>query len=177
MTDFVESAKHLVSAAVSRTTWEAQKQLRIRNKQGEIDQLLKQRQLLLEELATAAMTLYQQGALSQPQLARICASIQELDADLRNREQQLQEIKNETYQPEQFAPQPPRDYTPPPVAPTAPTTPPAPAGRGGAPGTVGAAGPAASSGPRVADKVPCPHCGQLVRVRALYCSSCGKKIG
>ncbi|MBX5449277.1 zinc ribbon domain-containing protein [Thermogemmatispora sp.] len=174
MADFVESAKHLVSAAVSRTTWEAQKQLRLRSKQGEIDQLLKQRQLLLEELATAAMTLYQQGALSQPQLARICASIQELDADLRNREQQLQEIKNETYQPAQFAPQPTRDYTPPPVAsaasPTDQTA--AGSGMGGAPGVTGA-----SNNPRVADKVPCPHCGQLVRARALYCSSCGKKIG
>ncbi|WP_069801868.1 zinc ribbon domain-containing protein [Thermogemmatispora onikobensis] len=177
MADFVESAKHLVSAAVSRTTWEAQKQLRIRNKQGEIDQLLKQRQLLLEELATAAMTLYQQGALSQPQLARICASIQELDADLSNREQQLQEIKNETYQPEQFAPQPPRDYTPPPVTPTAPTTQQAPT-VGGAPGMTRASAGAGGSGTsRAADKVPCPHCGQPVRVRALYCSNCGKKIG
>nr|BBH95498.1 hypothetical protein KTA_36970 [Thermogemmatispora argillosa] len=174
MADFVESAKHLVSAAVSRTTWEAQKQLRIRSKQGEIDQLLKQRQLLLEELAAAAMTLYQQGTLSQPQLARICASIQELDADLRNREQQLQEIKNETYQPAQFTPQPTRDYTPPPVAPTAPPADQVAAGNatGGAPGAT-----SASSGPRAADKVPCPHCGQLVRARALYCSSCGKKIG
>ncbi|HEX4208417.1 MAG TPA: hypothetical protein VHZ51_30270, partial [Ktedonobacteraceae bacterium] len=43
MSDFVESARHFVNSAVSRTGWEAQKQLRLRNKQGEIDKLLEQR--------------------------------------------------------------------------------------------------------------------------------------
>jgi uncharacterized protein YdcH (DUF465 family) len=161
MADFVESAKNLVSAAVSRTSWEAQKQLRIRNKQSEIDQLLKQRQQLLDELATVAMTLYQQGALTDAQLSRICASIQELDADLRTREQQLQEIRSESYQSSQFAPGPTRDYTPPPVNPSAGSQ---PAGR---------AGPASAtkSGAGL-----CPTCGQPVRPNALYCRSCGSRL-
>jgi len=33
MADFLESARSMVSAAVSRTGWEAQKQLRVRSKQ------------------------------------------------------------------------------------------------------------------------------------------------
>jgi hypothetical protein len=43
MSDFMESAKNFVNAAVSRTGWEAQKQMRLRGKQGELDTLLQQR--------------------------------------------------------------------------------------------------------------------------------------
>ena len=50
MADFVESAKNFVSSAVSRTSWEAQKQLRVRGKQNEIDKLMDQRRQLLDEL-------------------------------------------------------------------------------------------------------------------------------
>src|SRR6266487_3498934 len=104
MADFVESAKNFVSAAVSRTSWEAQKQLRVRGKQGEIDKLVDQRHQLLDELAQIAMNLYQQGTLSDPQLSRICASIMELDHDVRNREAQLQDIKKEAYIGDQSVP-------------------------------------------------------------------------
>src|SRR5260370_23856143 len=97
MSDFVESAKNMVSSAVSRTSWQAQKQLRVRAKQSEIDQLLEQRIKLLDELAKIAMDLYQQGRLSDAQLSRLCASIQELDHDVQNREQQLLEVKSEQY--------------------------------------------------------------------------------
>ena len=95
MADFLESAKSMVNAAVSRTSWEAQKQLRVRSKQTEIDKLLEQRQQLLDELGQVAMTLYQQGRLTDQQLSRLCASIQELDHDVQNREVQLQQTKSE----------------------------------------------------------------------------------
>src|SRR5579864_2796721 len=100
MSDFVESAKNMVSSAVSRTSWQAQKQLRVRAKQSEIDQ----RNRLLDELAKIAMDLYQQGKLNDAQLSRLCASIQELDHDVQNREQQLLEVKSEQYNVAQFAP-------------------------------------------------------------------------
>ena len=109
MADFVESAKNFVSAAVSRTSWEAQKQMRVRGKQSEIDKLVDQRHQLLNELAQVAMNLYQQGALSDAPLSRICASIMELDHDVRNREDQLQEIKKEAYVGDQSAPGPIND--------------------------------------------------------------------
>jgi uncharacterized protein YdcH (DUF465 family) len=92
MADFVESAKSFVSAAVSRTSWEAQKQLRVRNKQSEVDKLLQQRLQLTNELTQAAMSLYIQGALHDPQLSRLCASILELDNDIKTHETQLQEL-------------------------------------------------------------------------------------
>src|SRR5437660_4628746 len=123
MSDFVESAKNMVNAAVSRTSWQAKKQLRARGKQGEIDQLFEQRQQLLDELAQVAMNLYQQGKLTDAQLSRLCASIQELDHDMQNREVQLQEIKSEVYNAGQFAPSPTANYSPPPVSPTPPPTP------------------------------------------------------
>src|SRR5205085_9999246 len=118
MADFVESAKNFVSAAVSRTSWEAQKQMRVRGKQGEIDKLLDQRRQLLDEVGQVVMNLYLQGALSDPQLSRLCASIMALDHDDKNREVQLQEVKMESYTADQ--PAPPPDYTPPPF--TAPSS-------------------------------------------------------
>src|SRR5437588_6504271 len=117
MADFVESAKKFVSATVSRTSWEAQKQMRVRGKQGEIDKLVDQRHQLLDELAQIAMNQYQQGTLADPQLSRICASIMELDQDVRNQETQMQEIKKEGYSADQFARAPTTDYTPPPFTP------------------------------------------------------------
>src|SRR5947209_18482153 len=95
MADFVEAAKNFVSAAVSRTSWEAQKQMRVRGKQGEVDKLLDQRRHLLDEVGQVVMNLYLKGALSDPQLSRLCASILELDHDVKNREVQLQEIRSE----------------------------------------------------------------------------------
>ncbi|GHO89842.1 hypothetical protein KSZ_78480 [Dictyobacter formicarum] len=59
------------------------------------------------------MNLYQQGSLTDSQLSRLCASIFELDHDLRSRETQLQEAKNETYPADQFAPGPTMNYAPP----------------------------------------------------------------
>ena len=106
MSDFLESAKNFVNSAVSRTGWEAQKQLRMRNKQSEVDKLLQQRQQLLGDLSQVAMTLYKQGTLSDPQLSRVCASIFELDHDLKTRETQLQEIKDEPYPVSQMSPSP-----------------------------------------------------------------------
>jgi len=103
MADFVESEKNFVSAAVSRTSWEAQKQGRVRGKQSEIDKLVDQRRKLLDDLGQQAMNLYQQGMLSDAQLSRICAEILNVDQGLREREEQLKEIKKEAYQSEQAA--------------------------------------------------------------------------
>jgi hypothetical protein len=166
MSDFVESAKNFMNSAVSRTSWEAQKQLRIRSKQSELDKLWEQRQQLLSELGNIAMNLYQQGALTDAQLSRLCASMQELDHDARNREAQLQEVKNEAYPADQFAPAPTGDYTPPPSAQSVPPT--------GAPPTRSQQSPSATSA--AAQMQPCPHCGQPVRLNALYCRNCGSKL-
>lgn len=152
MADFLESAKSMVNAAVSRTSWEAQKQLRVRSKQTEIDKLLEQRQHLLDELGQIAMNLYQQGKLTDQQLSRLCASIQELDHDVQNRETQLQEIKSEVYQASQFAPTSTPDYAPP-VSSSTPQ-----------PSTAGA------------KSLLCPVCGATIRPNALYCRSCGAKL-
>jgi uncharacterized protein YdcH (DUF465 family) len=151
MADFLESAKSMVNAAVSRTSWEAQKQMRVRSKQTEIDKLLEQRQHLLDELGQIAINLYQQGKLTDQQLTRLCASIQELDHDVQNRETQLQEIKSEVYQGNQFAPSSTPDYTPP-ASSTSQTS---------------------SAG---AKSLLCPSCGATIRPNALYCRNCGTKL-
>jgi Tfp pilus assembly protein PilW len=160
MSDFLESAKNFVNSAVSRTGWEAQKQLRLRNKQSEVDKLLEQRQQLLGDLSQVAMTLYRQGTLSDPQLSRVCASIFELDHDLRTRETQLQEIKDEAYPMSQMTPSPITNYAPPSNAPSSPSTPQDSS-------QTGAQGQAIQK---------CPQCGNPLRSNALYCRSCGAKL-
>jgi len=161
MSDFMESAKNFVNATVSRTSWQAQKQLRIRSKQSEIDKLMEQRQQLLDELAQVAMNLYQQGRLTDQQLARLCSSIMELDHDMQNRDAQLQEIKNEVYPANQFAPGATADYTPPSAGPSASTAAPPPQPSG--------------ANPR-GQLQTCPTCGNPVRPNALYCRNCGTKL-
>jgi hypothetical protein len=163
MADFVESAKNFVSSAVSRTSWEAQKQVRLRGKQSEIDKLVDRRRKLLDDLGNQAMTLYQQGMLSDSQLARICAEILTVDQGLREQEEQLKEIKKEAYQSEQPASAPfppptnssfsPPVYTPPPAQPQQP-----------------------ASSPSPQTLAVCPTCGSPIRPNALYCRSCGAKL-
>ncbi|MEO8953417.1 MAG: zinc-ribbon domain-containing protein [Ktedonobacteraceae bacterium] len=159
MADFVESAKNFVSAAVSRTSWEASKQMRVRSKQGELDKLLEQRHKLLDEMAQVAMSQYQQGVLADPQLSRICAGIMELDHDVKSREVQLQELKKEGYSGDQSAPGPTPDYSPPPF------TPPSSA----------SSNQQAKAGPNQQTSA-CPTCGNPVRANSLYCRSCGTKL-
>ncbi|MHB8600304.1 MAG: hypothetical protein ACYDER_26275 [Ktedonobacteraceae bacterium] len=161
MADFVESAKNMLGSAINRTGWEAQKQMRARGKQSEIDKLLEQRRQLLEELVQASMSLYTQGALHDPQLSRVCASILELDNDVETRDKQLQEIKSETYQVQQ--PAQTADYTPPPYTPYTPPT--------GQPNASNA-----STTQPAAGMKPCPTCGNLVRNNTLYCGKCGTKL-
>jgi len=163
MSDFIESAKNFMNSAVSRTSWEAQKQLRLRGKQGEIDKLLEQRQQLLNELSMVAMNLYQQGTLTDTQLSRLCASVIELDHDVRKREGQLQDIKNEAYPADQFNAAPMPSYAPPPVTPQ-----PAPPGAG--PASQPAPTPPPGAQPH------CPQCGSPIRSNALYCRGCGAKL-
>jgi hypothetical protein len=174
MSDFIESAKNFVGAAVSRTSWEAQKQLRVRNKQSEIDKLMEQRQQLTNDIVQIALNLYQQGILHDPQMSRLCASIVELDHDVRSRDEQLQEIKKEAYQNEQYAPGPTMNYSPPPVSPQPqqpqqpfyqqqPAAPPPPTG-------------ASQAGAAPQTQI-CPNCGHPLRPGALYCRTCGEKVG
>ncbi len=163
MADFLDSVKNKVSAAVSRTSWEAQKQLRVRSKQTEVDKLLEQREVLLNDLSQVAIELYQKGLLTDAHLSRICSSIQELDHDMQNREVQLTEIKKEGYPVQQFAPSQTTDYTPP----TSSYAPPA------TPGAV-TQSPASTATP--VQGAICPTCGNPVRPNALYCRNCGAKL-
>ncbi|GCE27982.1 hypothetical protein KDA_34660 [Dictyobacter alpinus] len=177
MSDFLSSAKNFVNSAVSRTSWEAQKQMRVRSKQTEIDKLLEQRHQLMDELGQVAMNLYQQGSLSDSQLSRLCASIFELDHDLRSRETQLQDAKNEAYPADQFGPEPTMNYAPPTPSSnaSAPGNPPnnnynnANAGGYVPPTSTPNAAPDAQS-------QRCPHCGNPLRPNALYCRNCGTKL-
>jgi hypothetical protein len=171
MADFLDSVKKGVSAAVSRTSWEAQKQMRVRSKQTEVDKLLEQREKLLNDLAQTAIDLHQKGLLSDAHLSRICAGIQELDHDVQNREAQLTEMKKELYPAQQLAPAPTSDYTPPAPSYTPPTPTPASPTPAFKPPTASNA----TSQPQVQSAI-CPSCGNPIRPNALYCRNCGAKL-
>lgn len=176
MSDIIESAKNFVNSAVSRTSWEAQKQLRIRGKQGEIDKLMQQRQQLLDELVQAAMSVYQQGGLTDSHLSRLCASILELDHDVRTRDTQLQDLKNENYPADQFAAGPTTNYAPP-TSSSSQTPPPASgAGASASTGSGASASTGTGAGATAAGTQLCPNCKQPIRPNALYCRSCGAKL-
>ena|SRR5579864_836115 len=180
MSDFLESAKNLVNSTVSRTSWEAQKQLRVHSKQKEIDKLLEQRQQIMEDLGQTAMTLYQQGALTDTQLSRLCASVLELDHDLRTREQQFQDIKAENYPADQFAPAPMANYAPPtPSTPSssAPPPPSQPSQPYQAPNKNTSGGyQTTGAGANAQNLSRCPQCGSAVRANSAYCRGCGAKL-
>jgi hypothetical protein len=174
VSDFFDSARNFVNSAVSRTSWEAQKQLRLRSKQSEVDKLVEQRAKLADELSQTAMNLYQQGALSDSQLSRLCASIFELDHDLRTREQQMQDIKNEGYPADQFAPSQPMNYAPPVSNPGTPPPPPNqnPANQNFVyPANPGGSNQAGAQGQQL-----CPQCHNPVRSNSLYCRNCGARV-
>jgi hypothetical protein len=168
MPDFLDSVKNSFNAAVSRTSWEAQKQMRVRSKQTEIDKLLEQREKLLNDLAQTAIDLYQKGALTDQHLSRVCSSIQELDHDMQNRESQLMDIKKEAYPAQQLAPATTADYTPP--AYTPPSGPAASAPQQPVP-TYTPPQPQPQVQPAI-----CPSCGNPIRPNALYCRNCGAKL-
>src|SRR5947207_15297934 len=108
------------------------------------------------------MNLYQQGTLTDSQLSRLCASVLELDHDVRTRRTQLQEIKNENYPAEQFTAGKTPDYSPPPASPSpsASSATPPPSSSAGYTGTQGA-----GSG---AQETHCSNCGNTLRPNALY---------
>jgi hypothetical protein len=164
MADFVESARNFVNSAVSRTSWEAQKQLRIRGKQSEIDKLMDQRQQLMNDLGLTAMNLYTQGKITDTQLSRLCASILELDHDVKKRETQMQDLKSEVYAADQFAASSTPDYTPPSATPPPPPSAPNVAPQG------------SPSSSQAQGSNLCPNCHNPLRPNALYCRTCGAKV-
>ncbi|EFH89407.1 zinc ribbon domain-containing protein [Ktedonobacter racemifer] len=176
MSDFIESAKNFLNTAVSRTGWEAQKQMRVRGKQGEIDKLLEQRQQLLNDLTVTAMNLYQQGALTDSQLSRLCASIIELDHDVKRREEQLDEVKRELYPADQYAPGQTTNYTPPSPNQGNPNTNPQPGTPPPASSVAPNYQPVTGNTPTAQGQTICPNCKSVVRPNALYCRACGAKL-
>jgi len=183
MSDFFETAKSFVNSTVSRAGWEAQKQQRIGSKQKEIDKLVGQRQQLMDEIGQVVMTLYEQRALTDAQLSRLCASVLELDHDLRTREQKFQEIKAECYPADQLAPETTRDYAPPP-APSAPVNPVTPAtprtSQSSPPYQASSTNVSGSSqnttGANAQNPSRCPQCGGAIRANSAYCRGCGAKL-
>jgi hypothetical protein len=163
MSDFIETAKQKIGKGISRVSWEADKLRRTNGKQGEINKLKEERDQVIVDFSNTVLTMYRQGALTDPQLRQYCERILEIEREMTTKSAELEQIRDEMY----------------------PGAPDARAGMGNAAGT-GAASrtanqpPGASAGAgragRGAGSVPCPTCGEPVRAQALYCNKCGTKL-
>jgi hypothetical protein len=163
MSDFIETAKQKIGKGISRVSWEADKLRRTNGKQGEINKLKEERDQVIVDFSNTVLTMYRQGALTDPQLRQYCERILEVEREMTTKSAELEQIRDEMY----------------------PGAPDARAGMGNAAGTSASSRtanqpPGASAGAgragRGAGTVPCPTCGEPVRAQALYCNKCGTKL-
>lgn len=124
-------------------------QLRVQRVQNEINEINQQMHGVSDKIASVVIDLYRRGALNVPELNELCAQVDGLRSQVAQKEAQIAAIKAEQFQ--AAAPPPPlQAYAPPPQA----YTPPAPA----------------------ATK-ECPNCHAVLPATAVFCTSCGTKVG
>jgi hypothetical protein len=135
--------------AASEAKFKADQLLRVQRVQNEIGGINQQMRSVSDKIASVVLDLYQRGALPVPELGELCAQVDGLRAQVAQKEAQVAAIKAEQFQAAAPPPPPPpQTYAPPP--------PPAPA--------------------PVATK-ECPNCHAALPVTAVFCTSCGTKVG
>ncbi len=140
-----------ISQVGDRAKFEAEKFQKTTRLQGEINELRRQIDQKLLELGQRAYDLQRAGQIHAPTLAELAATLDQLRATLVAREEDLKQAQNEVY----IEPAP---VTPPP-APTVQSVP------------IGEAPPTAA-GPKI-----CPQCRFQMPATAIFCPSCGTRVG
>jgi hypothetical protein len=166
MSDFIETAKQKIGQGINRVSWEADKLRRSNAKQGEMNTLKQNREQILVDFSNTVLTMYRQGALTDPQLRQYCERILEIESEMTTKAAELEQIRDEMYP----GPADARAGMG-----TAPGRGTAARGANPSPGAAAGAGNAKRAG-RSAAMVPCPTCGEMVRSEALYCNKCGTKL-
>lgn len=140
-----------ISQVSDRAKFEAEKFQKTTRLQGEINELRRQIDQKLLELGQRAYDLQRAGQIHAPTLAELAATLDQLRATLVAREEELKQAQNEVY----IEPAP---VTPPP-APTVQSVPISEA-------------PPIAAGPKI-----CPQCGFQMPATAIFCPSCGTRVG
>ncbi|WP_322496472.1 zinc ribbon domain-containing protein [Chloroflexus sp.] len=134
-----------------RAKFEAEKFQKTTRLQGEINELRRQIDQKLMELGQRAYDLQRAGQIHAPTLAELAAALDQLRAVLVAREEELKQTQNEVY-----------------IEPTSATPPPAP--------TVQSV-PISEAPPTAAGPKTCPQCGFQMPATAIFCPSCGTRVG
>ncbi|MGC8801605.1 MAG: zinc ribbon domain-containing protein [Chloroflexus aggregans] len=144
-----------LSQVTDRAKFEAEKFQKTTRLQFEINELRRQIDLKLMELGQRAYDLQRAGQIHAPSLAELSTTIDQLRATLVTREEELKQAQREVYVE-------PTPTTPPPI--TSPTVQSVPISE------------ASSPKPATESKI-CGQCGFVMPGNAIFCPSCGTRVG
>ena len=135
--------------------FKAEQLLHVQGVQNEIATINQQINGEKDRIAGKVLELRQNGPLGIPDIDELCASIEGLQAQITQKEAQINAIRAEQ-PPQSGAPAPQPGYAPQPAYPPQPGYPPAPQ----------------AAAPTVGTKA-CPNCQTAVPAPAMFCTSCG----
>jgi hypothetical protein len=201
MSDIFDQLGKRLSQGIDRAKFEAEKFQKTARVQGELSDVKRQFDSKMIELGQRAYDLQRSGHISSPSIDELCKAIDELRANLVEKEEELKALQTIQYiEPSpssQPAPQPgantaepsmePSVAAPPPPPPPPPASSPAPT-----PAVPPQPAMAPSSGPTIMQSNPepdsqpaagteakktCSNCGFQMPLRAVFCPNCGRQVG
>ena len=127
---FWDKAAKTAKDAAEKATFEGNKLVRIQREQGALNDLRGKAQARLGDLGRLALSLYQNGTLTDPSVAALAQEVADLEAQVNAQQAKIEGIKADQYGSAPGATYvPPASYSPAPTygAPAQPSTPPPPA--------------------------------------------------
>ena len=195
---FWDRAAKTAKDAADKAAFEGNKLVHIQREQGALNDLRGKAQARLCDLGRLALSLYQNGTLTDPSAAALAQEVADLEAQVNAQQAKIEGIKAEQYGSAPVAAYaPPASYSPAPTygAPAQPSAPPPepwsaapppPAPFDAAPpppaptfGPANVAPPPAPTDVPLAQSaatVECPNCHTQVRPDAAFCPECGTRL-
>ena len=161
---FLDNIGKSLTQGIDRAKFEAERIARIARIQGEVSELNRQMDAKRLELADRAYELYKAGQIQSATIASIAKEIEKMRVRVTLKEDELKAAQTDTYVEPAPTPTSPPQTVQVSVEPSAPTSTPPPQ-------TV-------VPQPSVpTDKKTCPNCGFVMPSTALFCPSCGTRVG
>lgn len=159
---FLDSLSKTLSSGTDRVKFEADKFQKTTKINGELLNLKTQVETNLRQLGERTLELYQQGAISAPEVASLAQIVAQLREQMNAKEKELEALQSQVYEPETT----PAAGTPAqqvPIVTSQPATPPAP--------SVVSSTTAAGSTPYA-----CATCGASLPQSSAFCPNCGARV-